>query len=186
MPHYQDSTSSSWPLLSTIYQDEYGSIDPDVYAAAGKLWPKVQSQLYRDQFPSDAGRTLMLRAAALVTRTLGSRIEQIENLHGYLWVAFRRLLVDEIERNILHSKLDAEYVKGLTSATPNSEDEIEKLILIDQIRNLADNWLREVIELLLLGHTFEEIADFHGKKANAIRSKFHKKVKKLRKTLNHQ
>lgn len=42
-----------------------------------------------------------------------------------------------------------------------------------------DPWLREVFELLALGHTFEEIAETSYAKAGVLRSKYSKKLKDL-------
>ena len=181
MPHNPYPLSSAWPPLTSAYHDEYGRIDPDVYAAAGKLWPTAQNKLRRSQVDLEEGLILMFRAVAQVTQMIGKRSKEIENLGGYIWVTFSRLMVQEIETRTLHSELDAKYAARFAPTTSRSEDEIINIIQINEIRDRADEWLREVLEFYLLGHTFEEIADLMGGRANRIRSKFSKKMKKLAK-----
>ncbi len=180
MPHNQDKhVDTVWPPLSSAYLDVYGPIDPGVYAAAGKLWHTAQIQLQRAGIHSEEGQTLMLRAVAQVTRAMGKRTEKVEKLEGYLWVTFRRMLVQKLEEIALHSKLDAEYAARFVPSIQRSEDEIIKIILMREIYDRADDWLRQVIEFLELGHTYEEIAEFMGGRANVIRSKFSKRIRKL-------
>ena len=92
-------------------------------------------------------------------------------------------MLDEIERKGLHSTLNAEYAARLEPTTRRSEDEIINIIQVNEIRDRADEWLREVLDLYLMGHTFEEIARFKGDRANGIRSKFSKRMKRLAKEL---
>jgi DNA-directed RNA polymerase specialized sigma24 family protein len=179
MPHEDSPQPSVWPFLSTAYVDEYGPINPDVHATAGKLWPTAQILIRQAQVDFEEGQALMFRAVAQVTRMMDQRTKPIENLAGYLWVTFRHLLLEEIKTRARHSTLDAEYVARSTPGTNRSENEIIESILISEIRELADDWLREVIELCLLGHSFEEIANLKRVPANSLRSKFSKKIKKL-------
>ena len=180
MPHVQ---SSAWPPLSSAYHDEFGPIDPDVYAAAGKIWSTAQIHLRRAQVDLEDGRTLMFKAVAQVTAAMSRRTERIENLGGYLWVTFLHLVLEEVKRKELHSKLEARYTARLEPTIRRSEDEIIKIIQVNEIRARADKWLREILELLLMGLTFEEIARLKGGRANRIRSKFSKRMKKLAKEL---
>lgn len=180
MPHNEDkSTFDLWPALASDYLDEFGPIDPIVHEAAGRLWPTVQAQLRRTQIPPEDGQTLMLKATALVTRARRQRAEEISNLDGYLWKTFHRLLLEELEKRALHSKLDAEFAARFVPASQRAEDEIINIVLIREILDRADKWLRQVIELLQMGHSYEEIAMLLGERANVIRSRVSKRLKTL-------
>jgi DNA-directed RNA polymerase specialized sigma24 family protein len=180
MPHNKDKPQSGvWPPVANGYLDEFGPIDPTVHEAAGRLWPTVEVHLRRVQMVPEDGQTLMSKAVALVSRARHQRTEEISNIDGYLWRTFHRLLLEELERRALHSKLDAEFVARFAPAAQRSEDEITKIILIREILEFADEWLRQVIELLQMGHSYEEIAMFLGGRANAIRSRVSKQLKIL-------
>jgi DNA-directed RNA polymerase specialized sigma24 family protein len=180
MPHNKDKAQSSvWPSLANGYLDEFGPIDPIVHEAAGRLWPAVEVHLLRAQIVPEDGQTLMLKAVALVTRARCQRTEEISNIDGYLWRTFHRLLLEELERRALHCKLDAEFAARFALASQRSEDEITKIILMREILERADEGLRQVIELLQMGHSYEEIAMFLGGRANAIRSRVSKQLKIL-------
>src|SRR5687768_1573975 len=110
MPHNNNKPPSGvWPQLANAYLDEFGPIDPIVHEAAGRQWPKVEVQLRRAQIPPEDGQTLMLKAVALVTRAKSQRAEEFTNIDGYLWKTFHRLLLEELEKRALHSKLDAQF-----------------------------------------------------------------------------
>jgi DNA-directed RNA polymerase specialized sigma24 family protein len=180
MPHNEDkSPSGVWPPLADGYVDEFGHIDPSVHEAAGRLWSTVEVHLRRAQIVPEDGQTLMLKAVALVTRARCQRTEEISNIDGYLWRTFYRLLLEELEKRALHSKLDAEFAARFAPASQRSEDEITKIILIREILERGDEWLRQVIELLQMGHSYEEIAVLLGGRANAIRSRVSKQLKAL-------
>lgn len=180
MPHDKDKpTATVWPPLANSYLDEFGPIDPALHEAAGRLWPTVEVHLRRAQIVPEDGQTLMLKAVALVTRARSQRTEEISNIDGYLWRTFHRLLLEELERRALHSKLDAEFAARFAPAAQRSEDELIKIILIREIVDRADEWLRQVLELLQMGHSYEEIATFLGGRANAIRSRVSKQLKAL-------
>ena len=187
MPHNKDKPPSGvWPPLANGYLDEFGQIDPTLHEAAGRLWPTVEVHLRRARiFPED-GQTLMLKAVALVTRARSRRTDEISNIDGYLWRTFHRLLLEELERRALHSKLDAEFAARFAPTSQRSEDEITKIILIREILEHADEWLRQVIELLQMGHSYEEIAVFLGGRANAIRSRVSKQLKTLAKQIGKE
>jgi DNA-directed RNA polymerase specialized sigma24 family protein len=187
MPHNKDkSTFGVWPTLANGYLDEFGPIDPTLHEAAGRLWPAVQAQLRRAQFAPEDGQTLMLKAIALVTRAKCRRAEEINNIDGYLWRTFHRLLLEELEKRALHSKLDAEFAARFAPASQRAEDEIIKIVLIKEILDRADAWLRQVIELLQMGHSYEEIAMLLGERANVIRSRVSKRLKTLAKQIGKE
>ena len=187
MPHNKDKPLSAvWPPLANGYIDEFGPIDPSLHQAAGRLWPTIEVQLRRARIAPEDGQRLMLKAVALVTRARAQRPEEIRNVDGYLWRTFHRLLLEELERRALHSKLDAEFVARFAPAARRSEDEIIKIILIREIMDRADEWLRQVIELLQMGHSYEEIAVFLGGRANAIRSRVSKQLKTLAKQIRKE
>lgn len=187
MPHHKDkATSDFWPPIANGYLDEFGPIDPTLNEAAGRLWPTVEVQLRRAQIAPEDGQTLMLKAVALVTRARRQRTEEITNIDGYLWRTFRRLFLEELKKRALHSKLDAEFAARFEPASQRSEDEITRIILMREILDRADEWLRQVMELLQMGHSYEEIAMLLGRRANVIRSQVSKRLKALAKEIGKE
>lgn len=187
MPHNKDKPPSRvWPPLTNGYIDEFGPIDPTLHEVAGRLWPTVEVQLRRARIVPEDGQTLMLKAVALVTRATCQRTEEISHIDGYLWKTFHRLLLEELERRALHSKLDAEFGARFAPEAQRSEDEITRIILMREILDRADEWLRQVLELLQMGHSYEEIAMLLGGRANVIRSRVSKRLKALAKQIGKE
>jgi hypothetical protein len=86
--------------------------------------------------------------AALVTRARSEQFTRIDNLPGYLFRTFKRLVLERLEIENGHRRLETEFL--LAPAAEESADPDEK-ILIQQVMQRMDALTREVFELLLLG-----------------------------------
>jgi hypothetical protein len=178
--------ATSWPPLADGYNEEFGWVDPEVYRAAGEVWSGAGESLALKLLQDEAaGLMFMCKAAALVTRR---RAEggSIDNLPGYVFQTYRRLLLAELETRNAHRLREQEALdsRDLSWMDGLGPEDVEENILIEQLMGLMDEWTREVFELLALGHSFEFIARAHGTHSNLVRSKFHKQMKRLMKKVN--
>jgi DNA-directed RNA polymerase specialized sigma24 family protein len=172
-----DSTCLSWPVLDEGYTDEFGVIHPEVYQAAGELWPQAQILVYSRLSDRPAGIRLMLRAAAAVSRKLQEQPDQIRDLKAYLWTTFKRLISDEVENENRYQPLEPE--QHLTNNHHGQSEALNDQILIEEVMAQMDSWTRMVFELRVLGYQFEEIAQMLKMRPNLLRSKFRKGIQKL-------
>src|SRR5215470_4606882 len=172
-----DSTHLSWPSLDEGYTDEFGVIRPEVYRAAGELWPQAESFVYSKLHDRSAGWRLMLKAAAAVSRKLQEQPDQIRDLKAYLWITFKRLISDEVEKENRYRPLEPEQQPTI-DVSPSSET-LNEQILIQEVMAQMDSWTRTVFELRVLGYQFEDIAQMLKLRPDLLRSKFNKKIKKL-------
>src|SRR5262247_1964578 len=172
-----DSTRLSWPNLDEGYTDEFGVISPEVYRAAGELWPQAEGFVHSKLHDCPAGMRLMLKAAATVSRKRQEQPDQIRDLKAYLWTTFKHFISDEEEKGNRYQPLEPEQqpendVRGPLEA-------LDDQILIEEVMAQMDSWTRTVFELRVLGYQFEDIAQMLNLRPNLLRSKFNKKIKKL-------
>src|SRR5262245_33003618 len=177
-----DSTHLSWPSLDEGYTDEFGVIRPEVYRMAGELWPQAERLVHSTLRDYAAGLRLMHKAAAAVSRELQKHPDQILNLKAYLWVAFKRLVSDEVEKENRYQTLEPEQ-QPMTNGDSSSET-LSDQILIQEVMAQMDSWTRTVFELRVLGFQFEDISRMLKSRPNLLRSKFHKEIKKLLRRLH--
>ncbi len=176
-----DSPRLSWPSLDEGYTDEFGVISPEVYRAAGELWPQAESLVYSKLHDRPEGMRLMLKAAAAVSRKRLEQPDQIRDLKAYLWTTFKRLISDELEKENRYQPLDPEQQPRNGFRAPS--ETLDNQILIEEVMAQMDQWTRTVFELRVLGFEFEEIAQTLKMRPNLLRSKFHKEIKKLSRRL---
>ena len=175
-----------WPAIDHGYQDPEGYIDLDVYNTAGRVLSKAEKLVMVMLKDHADGVDLMLKAAAKVTEIRSRRQEPIRDIGNYLYYTFKNLLCEEWRKQKPSQQLDGEVVDTFVAMfTGDSllEDDlaqtVEKRLLVEQIISQMDSWTCEIYELLGLGYTFEEIARGKGVPSNRIRSKFHKRMKRL-------
>lgn len=177
------SSNINWPLLPSsddAYNDEFGEIDADVYAAAGDLWPRAAG-FARDQLGDEsAGQRLLFKAAADVSRQKLSQTEPIRNLNAYLLKSFKRLVLAEVNRRRRDHGADGE----LEELPGPAGDEVDDAILLDEILRRMKPDARRLFNLRTLGYSYEEIAQLLGSRANLLRSQLDKEIKRIRKLLN--
>jgi DNA-directed RNA polymerase specialized sigma24 family protein len=171
------STQLSWPSLDEGYTDEFGVICPEVYHAAGELWPQAEGFVYSRLRDCPAGMRLMFKAAATVSRKRREQPDQIRDIKAYLWTTFKHFISDEVEKENRYQPLEPERqpVNGAGGPSVTLDDQI----LIEEVMAQMDSWTREVFELRVLGYQFEDIAQMFKMRPDLLRSKFHKEIKKL-------
>ena len=172
-----ESTSLSWPSLDEGYIDEFGVIYPEVYQAAGELWPQAEGFVNSRLRDCAAGMRMMLKASAAVSRKLREQPDQIRDLKAYLWTTFKHLVHEEAEKENRYQPLEPEQQPTNISHGPS--EAINDQILIEEVMAQMDSWTRTVFELRVLGYQFEDIAQMYKMRPNLLRSKFHKEIKKL-------
>jgi DNA-directed RNA polymerase specialized sigma24 family protein len=175
-----DSTHLSWPDLDEGYTDEFGVIAPEVYQAAGELWPQARQQALNTLGDEQIGHTLLLKAAAQVTQQWREHPAEIANLKAYLFQTFKRLLWAACKRELRRHAQSGPLQEELPATLSDTAEQIDNYLTIQQVMQKMDTWTREVFELLKLGHTYEEIAAMRGTRAVLVRVKFHKRIKTLR------
>jgi DNA-directed RNA polymerase specialized sigma24 family protein len=177
------NTHIPWPSLDAAYVDEFGSIEADVYGAAGDLWPLAE--LYSINALQDAqiGQRLLLKAAAIVSRVSRESPEKIVNLKAYLYQTFKRMMLAQLEHENGHRRLEATHLSEGAGVSDSLSIDIDQKILIQQIMRRMDEGMREIFKLLILGHTFEEIGSKLNQNPHRLRTKFSKQLMKLKKRI---
>jgi DNA-directed RNA polymerase specialized sigma24 family protein len=168
------------PEIATAYQDEWGVVAPEVHQAVVSLREQAENYARVTLGAEDDGRTLMARAASIVTRVLEDRQEQITNLPAYLFQTYKRLVQAELEKERAREKILAERAGEVSGNGRNVSDELDQYILIEQLRARMNQRTRQVFDLLALGHTFEEIGSMLGKTGRAVRNNYYEQVARLR------
>lgn len=180
-------TGTDWPELSIAYTDEFGLIDPVLYEAAGVLW-KTSAERFALSTLADAptGLRLMLKAVAIVSRKSAEPGNLIANLSAYLYQTYKHLVLAELEKENGHRRRETERQTEIESLSVSLAEDVDRKILVQQIVRQMDDWMREVFELLTLGHTFEEIGRLRNQNAHALRTKFNKHLKRLTKQIQSE
>ena len=168
-----------WPDLESSYVDEFGRIDRAVYEIARQVWPAVVPAIRRTLRDLHAGQRVMIKAAALVSRKLNEDPEKLTNLHGYLYRTFIRLLNEEFEKEGKHAEFNRAVLAKNELEAQQSDAAIFEKILISQLLSRADAKTRIMFRLLLLGHTFEDIARQQNTQSNHLRSEWSKELRRL-------
>jgi DNA-directed RNA polymerase specialized sigma24 family protein len=170
-----------WPSLDEGYTDEFGDISPEVYQAAGELWPQAENLINSKLHDHPAGMRLMFKAAAAVSRKREEQPDQIRDLKAYLWITFKHDIFAEVEKESRYQQLDHEQEPRNGGRTQS--DVLNDHILVEELMAQMDAWTRSVFELRVLGYQFEDIAQMFKMRPNLLRSKFHKEIKKLSRKL---
>lgn len=128
---------------------------------------------------------LMLKAIDKVMSLKEKSFDEIDNLPGYVYTVYRRLFIDWYNK-----QARVQSIESITElpAAPSFED-IEKRILLAEIIKMMNEQERFIYHYLVLGCSYNEIADKYGKTfhqkilANALRSKFSKAIQKIAKKI---
>jgi hypothetical protein len=167
---------NNFPPLEAAYTDEFGTIDPHVYQTAKEIWSPAERLAVELLHDSQKGLQLMMKAVAAVSRIREST--PIGNLAAYLYRSYKRLILAELEKEKGHQRI----MSGRFSSDDfinETEDELNRKILINELRRRMDNWTREVFDYLCLEYKFKDLVPRYGTAENVIRSKYSKKVAKL-------
>ena len=168
-----------WPDLDSSYVDEFGRIDRIVYEIARQVWPAVVPAIRRTLRDLHAGQRVMIKAAALVSRKLDDNPEKLENVHGYLYRTFIRLLNEEFATEGKHAEFNRAVLARNELEAQQSDAAIFDKILISQLLSRAGAKTRILFHLRLLGHTFEDIARQQNTQSNLLRSEWSKELRRL-------
>ena len=167
------STANDWPELDEGYTDEFGPIDARVYAAARALWPRARSHADAKLHDEGAGRRLLFKAAAAVSR---QELDRVEDLNAYLWRSFVRLVLDELQRRQHDLSADDELARLPQPSAVKPDDSI----LLDEMLEQLDKQTRRLLQLHYgVGYSYEELAPMLGKRANVLRSQAAKGIKRI-------
>jgi len=169
----------SWPPLDAGYTDEFGPVDPEVYRAAGQFWPQAERFARQKLGDAAAGMRLLFKAVAIASRRRSEMANPIKHLTAYIFRIYAHLVLAELKRINGRKALEREHAEELLTESDSTED-IERKILIEELCRRMDPWTRKVFELQVLGFGFEMMEPALGMKANAIRAKYSKQMKRLR------
>jgi len=169
--------------IATAYVDEWGAIAPEVHRAAMALRNQAESFARLTLHNEDAGHTLLAKAAAIVTRALDEHPGTITNLPAYLFKTYKRQVLAELEKEKSRERILVEHGAGTSQNGQNAYVELDHQILIHELRRLMDERTREVFDLLVLGHSFEEIGLILGKSSRAVRNNYYDHLDRLKKEL---
>jgi DNA-directed RNA polymerase specialized sigma24 family protein len=168
-----------WPHIETSYTDEFGHVEIDVHRVAGDIWPWAERYARQVLQDGQAGQRLLLQATAIVSRVNAEHAEHISDLRAYLVRTFKRLVLAQLEKESGHRRLESEMLRGSVDEGNASTPDLEQKILVQQIVQRMDGWMREIFEQLVLGHTFEEIGRKSRQNAHSLRTKYNKHFNKL-------
>ena len=167
---------SDWGTLEATYTDEYGRVAPDVYAAAGRLWQRAQGYATRVLTDGDPARvrTMLLKAAAQVTRIRDEKSQQIGALDGYLFQTFKRVALAELEKDGNRRRFETQA--RIDAELRGQVETVERRILLGELVAAMDDWTRDVYEWLTLGYSFDEIGRQLGMGGKALSNKYHRRI----------
>jgi len=171
------------PEIAAAYMDEWGVVAPEVHQAAIALRKRAESYARAILHNEDAGYTLLVKAAAIVTRALEDHPGRITNLQAYLFQTYRRQVLAELEKEKSRERILVEHAGEIATGDRGDSAELDQYILIQELRKLMNQRTRLVFDLLALGHTFEEIGLMLGKSSRAVRNNYYDQVARLKKEL---
>jgi RNA polymerase sigma factor (sigma-70 family) len=168
------------------YTDEFGKIGGEVNNVLNDLLPRARNFALSKLQDESEGDRLLRKAAASVERVYCKQPDQIDDLHNYLFTAFKHLVIAELKRRRRVESLDDHQAAALVLGLTDVVDNVEQKILLEEIMQRMETPMREIFEMLILGYTFEDIAKEFGEKSNKLRSRFSKLLAKLIKQLNKE
>jgi DNA-directed RNA polymerase specialized sigma24 family protein len=171
------------PEVATAYMDEWGAIAPEVHRAALALRKQAESFARVTLHNEDVGHTLLAKAAAIVTRALIERPGSITNLPAYLFKTYQRQVLAELEKEKSHERILVGQAGEISLNGHDACAELDQQILVYELRKRMDERTRQVFDLLVLGHSFEEIGSMLGKSSRAVRNNYYDHLDRLKKEL---
>lgn len=179
---------STLPAIESDYLDEYGEIDREVYLAGTSIWPYACRFALKITTDEVRARDLMLRSIAKVSARKRDRAD-IGNLERYLLLVYKRIVLEDLRRSRRFEQLpavdnDAKYQYQIV--------DLEQTILVREIILKLDSDTSDILEKLMLGFTFNEIAEQLNQRGNerlspqVLRNKFRRRVLRLAQQIETQ
>jgi hypothetical protein len=165
-------------LYRRVWTDRAGSV-----CGGGQLWGQGESYALSTLGDASKGLRLMIKAVTTVSRIHGSADNYITNLSAYLFQTYKHLVLAELEKENGHRQRETERQTDIESLSISLAEDVDRKILVQQIVRRMDDWMREVFELLMLGHSFEEIGKLRGLNAHVLRTKFNRHLRRLTKQI---
>jgi DNA-directed RNA polymerase specialized sigma24 family protein len=172
------SKETLWPALETGYLDEFGPVDPEVHRVARDVWPRAEHLALDLTGDAALGYRLLKRAVAAISALSAERREQIRDLPPYLFQAYKRLVLAELEKANGHRAGDLLAAQIVGPSQPGAEA-VERHILVAQLVSRMDPWTREVFENLTLGYSFAEIGRALDSNPHVVRNRFRLSLQRL-------
>src|SRR5882724_8662816 len=114
----------------------------------------------------------MIKSAALVTQAWNKNTIKIRNLGAYLFQAYKRLLLAELEKINGHRQSEGELEARQELDLRDFTEDLDRKILILQIKSRMDPWTLNVFQYRSLGYNFKEIGSFLGQKEHTVQQAF--------------
>ncbi len=185
MPRHPHPTPD-WGTLEIGYTDEFGAVASDVYASAGRVWRKAQDYAARvlQDFDEARARTLLLKAAAQTTRARDENSHRIDELDGYLFQTFKRVVLAELQKDNNRRRFESEaHIETEWHAQASN---VERRILLGELVAAMDEWTRGVFEWLALDYSFDDIARHLDMDVKVLRNRYHRHLTSLMKQIKGQ
>jgi DNA-directed RNA polymerase specialized sigma24 family protein len=168
-------------LLNSV--DRLGrTVEAPILSIAQEIAPRAVT--YGEKLLGDPALALTLfeEAAATVSRTLRKKATsnkaEIRDLRGYLFRAYlRRINVERKTGVLLESATEEEFAKQAGRA---SEIDLDRQILVKELLESCDTFVREIIYLKLEGCSWKEIEERCGIPLNAANLRFSKAIRRLK------
>lgn len=180
-----DFSTSAWPdwdTLTDTFKESFPALNQDVYEAAGEFWPKALSLAKSKGFDNSDARAMLLKVVRDVSRAVNEpNRDPIEMLPHYLSSAYERRIWKTLKEQKHHASLD-EINQDLLSDTKTAEV-IQKKVLLAELVARMDPAILSIYEQLILGYSFEEIARKEETRANVLRSRFSREVRRIAKAI---
>lgn len=174
MSDFDTSDWPHWKTLSSSFKSSFPALTEDVYNAAGEIWPNALKVALREGLDESDARAALFKAIARVSQRTG---EEIKSLPDYLFTSYSRLIrrvVDEQKRYTSLEMINEEF-----SSDQNVVAVMENEILLAEIVARMDPEMCRIYEGLILGYSFEELARQQREKANVLRSRFSRGIRRL-------
>ena len=166
-----------WPPLQEGYEDEFGRIDPEVYQAAGVIWPAAVNFGEFALHDEDLAFNLMMKAAANVSRIITTG-HKIEYLNAYLLTTFKRLVVHEREKTLPRSY----PLSDAPEAVADVVADLDRKILAREVFARLNDRERSMVQLWMMGYTNAEIGQLIDIDPTTVRKRISRLIPRLKKT----
>ena len=170
-----DESTSTWPpweSLSTTFKESYPSVDPESWKVLGELWSQAVVFGKAHHLDESDVRANLLSA---LTHIPMARRERIVSLPAYLFTSYKHRVFDLEAKRQRETQLD-EINHELAIDVSR---EMETKVLLEEIVVRMDDSLREIYDHLVLGYSYEEMEKRLGARANVLRSRFSKGLKRI-------